>query len=277
MNPEDLLVHVDGKDKVKIGGYMLPAEDFSLTRFMLQDLGMSWLHPGGIISTIRLLEMLRLKSEMRVLDLGCGIGSTTRYIAKKFNCEVIGIDHNKDMIHQAKDRTHGHRYHGISYHVMDGNNMAFPDCSFDRVIMQSVACFNDKPRIFREAVRVLKNGGVLGLNEVTWIQPPTVTVERVTRSTICETFKGAILEKQWIETLEKSGLAEINHQVFAFETMAPYQMLREEGLMNTARIMSRVLRNPEINIRLSAVSDYFKKYPGYFGYGIYTGCKPVTN
>ena len=47
MNPEEALVIVDNCEVTKNGGYLLPAEDFSLTQFMVQDLGMSWLHPAG--------------------------------------------------------------------------------------------------------------------------------------------------------------------------------------------------------------------------------------
>jgi hypothetical protein len=54
-------------------------------------------------------------------------------------------------------------------------------------------------------------------------------------------------------------------------------MLREEGLLGTVKVMARVLRHPEINMRLSAVSDYFRQYPGYFGYGLYMAHKPGTH
>ncbi len=274
MNPEDALVTVDDKQAVKIGGYLLPAEDFSLTRFMVQDLNMSWLHPGGIISSERLFDKLKLGRDMRVLDLGCGLGSSGRYLARRYGCRVTGIDRDPDMLRQASERSRGRRYRNIDYREMDANCTDFEDGSFDRVLVQSVACFNDRATLFREIHRILKADGWLGLNEVTWIQPPTLKVERVTRSTICETFKGAVMAKQWMAALENAGLDATEHEVHAFKTMAPYQMLKEEGLVGTLRIMTRVLTNPEINMRLSAVSDYFRKYPGYFGYGLYLAHKP---
>ena len=178
------------------------------------------------------------------------------------------------MLRQASERSRGRRYRNIDYREMDANCTDFEDGSFDRVLVQSVACFNDRATLFREIHRILKADGWLGLNEVTWIQPPTLKVERVTRSTICETFKGAVMAKQWMASLENAGLDPTEHEVHAFKTMAPYQMLKEEGLLGTLRIMTRVLTNPEINMRLSAVSDYFRKYPGYFGYGLYLAHKP---
>jgi arsenite methyltransferase len=276
MCPEDALVITGGRESVKIGGYLLPAEDFSLTSFMLDDLGMQWLHPGGIVSSERLLEQLAITPGMRVLDLGCGVGATCRYLVRKYRCTVVGLDHDPGMIRQARARSRARRYDGIEYREADANDTGIEDDSFDRVIVQSVACFNHKPTLLREITRILKPGGWAGLNEVSWVQPPTEKVERVTRATICETFKGALLEDDWISLLEDAGLDEISAEPYVFKPVAPYQMLREEGLLGTVRIMARVLRHPEINMRLSAVSDYFRQYPGYFGYGLYRGHKPLA-
>ena len=274
--PEQLLVTADDREIVKIGGYILPAEDFSLTRVLLEDLGMTWLHPGGLPSTERLLQSLDLTSESRLLDLGCGVGSTTRHVARKYGCEAVGIDQDAQMIERARRRSGGKRYPRLSYHVMDGNAMEFADASFDWVVLQSVACFNDKLRLLREVRRVLKPCGRIALNEVTWMRSPTEKVVRVTRATVCETFGGAMLEGHWLDLLKQAGFDVVSHETFELEPVAPYQLLREEGLINTLRTFTRVLTNPSNLMRLSAVSDYFKRFPGYFGYGIYVGSKPAA-
>ena len=271
--PEELLVYADGREVVKIGGYVLPAEDFSLTRFMLEDLGMTWLHPGGLPSTQHMLEMLELSSDSRLLDIGCGVGSTTRYVAKKYRCQVVGIDRDPAMVAQARQRT-PRRLGQVGFEVMDGNRMTFENGSFDCAVMQSVACFNDKLPLLKEALRILRPGGRLAINEVTWMRTPTEKVSRVTRATICETFRGAMLAGDWVEVLEQTGCDRISRQTFEFKPVAAYQLLREEGLVNTVRTFSRVLTNSNNLMRLSAVSDYFRRYPGYFGYGIYIGRKP---
>jgi len=277
VGPEDALISIDGHESVKVGGYLLPAEDFSLTAFMLGDLGMQWLHPGGILSSERLLERLAITPDMRVLDLGCGVGSTCRYLARKYHCTVVGLDSDPEMIRLARARSRGRRYPGIEYREADANSSGIESESFDRVIVQSVACFNDKSTLLGEIMRILKEGGRVGLNEVTWVQPPTQKVERVTRATICETFKGALLENDWVRLLKDAGLDQVMHEVHAFKPVAPYQMLREEGLFGTVKVLARVLRHPAVNMRLSAVSDYFRQYPGYFGYGLYMAHKPVTH
>lgn len=273
-NPEQLLVQEDGREVVKIGGYVLPAEDFSLTHFMLNDLGMTWLHAGGLPSTERMFGHLELKPDSRLLDLGCGVGSAARFAVRKYGCEVVGIDQDPSMIERARRMTRNTRYARVSYQVMDGSSMAFADASFDCVLIQSVACFNEKEPLLREVYRVLKPGGRVAMNEVTWIQPPTEKIAKVTRATVCETFCGALLAEDWLDLLKQTGYRIHSHETFGFEPATPYQILREEGFLNTLKIYGRVLTNPRNLMRLSAVSDYFRRFPGYFGYGIYVGAKP---
>lgn len=272
MNPETMLVRHDDQEMVKIGGYVLPAEDFNLARFLRDDLGVSWLHAGGIISTRQLLEQLRIKPDMLVLDMGCGVGSASRYIAAHTGAHLIGIDFDADMIRRAREASQGNS--NIQYEVMDVLHTTFPDNHFDRIIIQSVACFTDKTALFREVSRLLKPGGMLGMNEVTWLQPPTEKIEKVMCATICETFRGALQAHEWKDAMQAAGLIESAHQEYPFDASTPYQILREEGVVNTAKVMWRVFTRPEINMRLSAMSDFFKKCPEYFSYAIYTARKP---
>ena len=275
MNPANLLTQTDGGMKISLGGYLLPAENFSMANFMRFSLGMSWLHPGGITSTENLLTMLNINKDMRVLDLGCGLGSTSRMIAKRYGCKVVGIDLDPSMIAEAEARNHGFS-DKVHFVPMDGTKMVFNDNYFDCVIMQSVLCFNNKSSLLREVYRVLKTGGQVGANESTWLQPPTPETTTVTRATICETFQHAVETSDWESFLLEAGFSDIKSKTYEFTSMSPYQMLREEGLIKTFKIMAKVLLNPELNMRLGAVSTYFKTFQGYFGYGLYVGYKEAT-
>lgn len=276
MSPEDLYVSVDGKDKVQIGVFLLPAEDFSLTKFLLHELGTSWLHPGGMQSTKKLMSRLDIRPGMKVLDLGCGVGSASRLAAKKYHCDVIGIDSDPSMIEKAKNFAGNNDSDHLSFKVMDGRKMDFADNTFDCVMIQSVTCFNNKAEILAEVFRVLKPGGKLGLNEVTWLKSPTQKVKKVTCATICETFNGALTKEDWESTLQQAHFVNIGADVEAFAPVSPFQLLREEGLIKTLIITSRVLFNANINTRINAVSRYLKEYQGYFAYGIYHGEKPAV-
>jgi hypothetical protein len=50
-------------------------------------------------------------------------------------------------------------------------------------------------------------------------------------------------------------------------------MLKDEGLANTMKILSRYIGNSDVRKRMKLINAAFTKYPQYFGYGIYSFTK----
>jgi len=66
--------------------------------------GRHFISPGGLDSTRRFLELVDLRPEFCVLDVGCGIGGSAFYMARSFGCQVDGIDLSAEMIRVARER-----------------------------------------------------------------------------------------------------------------------------------------------------------------------------
>ena len=49
-------------------------------------------HGGGLAATERLAMLLEPQAGETLVDIGSGIGGPARWIAKRFNCRVVGID-----------------------------------------------------------------------------------------------------------------------------------------------------------------------------------------
>jgi arsenite methyltransferase len=109
-----------------------------------------------------LAERLAIKAGDRVLDVGCGTGRLTRWIAERLGSEgmVVGLDPLVDRIAIARARAPG-----ISFDVGQAEDLsAFPDASFDAVCMSAVFHWvREKPRALLEIRRVLRPGGRLGV------------------------------------------------------------------------------------------------------------------
>lgn len=71
----------------------------------------------------------------KILDVGCGIGGTSRYLAKKFGPEtqVTGITISPAQQKRATQLAEERDLPNANFEVMDALNMTYPDNSFDVV------------------------------------------------------------------------------------------------------------------------------------------------
>ena len=125
-------------------------------------------HIRGREATKELANLADLKRDSYVLDVGCGIGGPSRYLASEFGCYVTGIDLTEEYCKVAKmlaQRT-GLKDR-VNYEYGDALQMPFDDGIFDIVWMQHTTMnIEAKLKLYSEIYRVLKLGGRLALYEI---------------------------------------------------------------------------------------------------------------
>lgn len=96
----------------------------------------------------------------RVLEVGCGRGGGTAYIAKYHQPKAaIGIDYSNVTVKRAQDLNGESDV--LSFRWGDAEDLPFPDESFDVVInIESSHCYANMSGFLSEVARVLKPGGV---------------------------------------------------------------------------------------------------------------------
>jgi SAM-dependent methyltransferase len=118
-------------------------------------------HTRGILATAELATAAGLNPSTRVLDLGCGVGGPTRYLAATFGCQVTGVDLSPGFIDAARYLTvRCGLSDRVTFQVGDAVHLPFEEAAFDTVFLQHVAMnIEDRAALYAEVHRILTTGG----------------------------------------------------------------------------------------------------------------------
>jgi ubiquinone/menaquinone biosynthesis C-methylase UbiE len=133
-----------------------------------------------------IVARLPAKTRLRVLETACGTGIVTERLIQRLRGAgtVIATDLNEAMVNHARVRLAGA---SVEWRQADATNLSFPDESFDAVVCQfGVMFFPDKLKGAREALRVLRPGGVFLFN--TWDAMEHNPIVRITHETVATFF-----------------------------------------------------------------------------------------
>ncbi|MDO8301756.1 MAG: methyltransferase domain-containing protein [Sedimentisphaerales bacterium] len=110
----------------------------------------------------RAIELLHLKGDEKVIDIGCGTGSLTIEIAKKLTHDgmAVGIDAAAKMIRRARKKAVGLKQ--VQFDIAAAERLGYADESFDGAVSTFFfhhIDFELKAAAMNEMWRVLKKGG----------------------------------------------------------------------------------------------------------------------
>ena len=238
---------------------------------------------GGLKATEELVGLCHIDEGKYVLDVGCGVGVTPCYLAKKYGCRVVGVDISGRMVERSDERAKREGVEDrVEFRVADAQDLPFEDDLFDAVLCESVIAFpTDKQRAVNECVRVTKPGGYVGLNESTWLKapPPPELVEWAAQDLSANAK--ALTSDGWTGLLEYAGLREIVVRTYEIDTRnEAREIFRRYGCRRMLGVLCRILslyaKSPAYRrfvkgVREGGVTP--ENLDEYFGYGIYVGRK----
>ncbi|HCM68503.1 MAG TPA: arsenite S-adenosylmethyltransferase [Candidatus Kerfeldbacteria bacterium] len=153
----------------------------------------------------------RIKPGDIVVDLGSGGGIDCFLAAKKTgpSGKVIGIDFTEAMIAKAKANALKDGYVNVDFRLGDIENLPLPDGLVDVIISNCVINLApDKLKVFREAYRVLKPGGMICVSDIVLLAELTAE-QRSDEVLIAGCVGGAVLKDEYIAIVKQAGF-EVN-------------------------------------------------------------------
>jgi ubiquinone/menaquinone biosynthesis C-methylase UbiE len=125
-------------------------------------------HVGGLAATKELADQMELQADLRLLDIGSGVGGPARYFAAEHGCRVTGVDVTEEFVQASVSLTKMLRLDSlVEFKQASALELPLGANLFDRAYMIHVGMnIADKAAVFREVRRVLKSGGLFVVFDV---------------------------------------------------------------------------------------------------------------
>jgi tocopherol O-methyltransferase len=234
------------------------------------------------VAQVKLVERLAKRAGIvrgsRVLDVGCGVGGSSLWLARNLDCEVVGVTISPVQAEMATEKA---RKEGLDerarFEVLDANHLDVEPESFDAVwVIECSEHLMDKARFIESCARALKPEGTLAL--CAWLageQAKATTegahlIEVVCDGMLCPSLASL---QDYVEWMRDSGFDEIEAEDIT------------GNVEETWRRCAALARRPEIKALLmvsdartrrfvqsfDAIQQAYKR--GAMAYGMFTAKK----
>jgi 27-O-demethylrifamycin SV methyltransferase len=233
--------------------------------------------------TVRTARHAQLGPGLDVLDVGCGDGQNSCFLAERFGCRVVGITTGKKGADEASRLSRARGLSGrVTFRVGDGMDNGFPDRGFDRVwVLQSSHFMLDKRRLLDECVRVLRPGGRLALGDIMLRSPvPMIEVVRHREEFLLlhRVFGRAKMEPlpTYRSLAEASGLRVDVAEDVSAQTFPTFDRWRRNARASRDEVIGLV--GETLWREFLAACDVLERFwrEGWLGYGILAGVRDVA-
>jgi SAM-dependent methyltransferase len=140
-----------------------------LSKLTLEDLHpVDEFHIRGTVATNELIRLSGFTSDMHILDVGCGVGGSTRRLSFQTGCSVTGVDLSDEYIDAAERLTQlFNLQERVRFRAGSALDLPFDDHTFDGAwSIQMNMNVEDKLLWLQEVYRVLRPGARAVLYEV---------------------------------------------------------------------------------------------------------------
>ncbi len=123
-------------------------------------------HTRNIKTFEHLFSQIDLSNVKQVLEVGCGIGVLSSYLAEKYGWEVTGIDLDPEQIARAKKEHKEKKY--LKFLEADATKLPFEDNEYDLILSSDALhhIVSDWDKVLNEISRVLRPNGFYVLNDL---------------------------------------------------------------------------------------------------------------
>jgi|SRR3989339_29224 len=153
------------------------------------------------------IAMSKITPGETVLDLGSGAGFDCFIASRKVGDKgkVIGVDMTEEMIEKARDIAKKYKFKNVEFRQGDIESLPVDNNSIDIVISNCVINLApDKSKVFKEAFRVLKNGGRMYVSDIVLLGELTKE-QKNNPNLLVGCVSGALPKEEYLSIVKKAG------------------------------------------------------------------------
>lgn len=157
------------------------------------------------------LAMAGLKEGETVLDIGSGGGLDAFIAARRVGPagQVIGVDMTPAMLQRARRAAKKGGYDNVKFRHGYAEELPVPNASVDVIISNCVINLaEDKGKVFREAYRVLRDGGRLEVNDMVF-GGAVLPAVRTAAAGWAGCISGALPEPEYVDLVKQAGFKDV--------------------------------------------------------------------
>jgi ubiquinone/menaquinone biosynthesis C-methylase UbiE len=220
-------------------------------------------------------EIMPLEGK-RILDVGCGNGTTVLEMAKQVGPDgkAIGVDFSPEGIAKAKKKAIELRLDKVTeFRVADAETLPFEDDYFDAIVSECVVCLTpNKQKVLNEKARVLKPGGKIVMHDVV-SKTRMPKVVQTNPELYCGCIGGAVSQDDYIKMLKQAGLTEIETVDFSEERATHNYSISIKRALDSQILLAAT--NIEDEKAFQEVVNFVRK--GGVGYALFAAKKPIRS
>jgi ubiquinone/menaquinone biosynthesis C-methylase UbiE len=152
-----------------------------------------------------MLDQSGITAESRVLEVACGNGNASIWIAQQTGCEVIGLDLTPSYIENATEKAKNYPNSRVSFQQGSATELPFAEGSFTHVWSQAALYhIHDLTAALKEAYRVLEPQGIFLFDDLV---TPKAEISEGTMKSVYDRlrFKPTFSPAAYAETLTNIG------------------------------------------------------------------------
>ena len=232
--------------------------------WILAKMGKKVLRPGGRKLTTKLIKLMDITNQNKVVEFAPGLGSTASMVLENHPKSYTGIELDKDAADLLKKKF---KDKNTTIITANATESTLQSNSTDKVYGEAMLTMQSdvkKSQIIREAHRILKPGGLYGIHELK-LYPNDITedIKKEINKALAKSIKvnaRPLTADEWAQLLEKEGFEVMHIEKNSMNLLEPRRILQDEGLLRALKIVYNILTHPKERKRIIAMRKIFKKY-----------------